>query len=167
MEYIRTHLPEKGDDVAKIRNATMALHALNHLIVNTPGRYIFEIHRAFTAEMKKVYKSLTEIFLLVCVGLEIMCIGYFKLLFSLLSVTEFEAIQKSALHVIATATRNQECVNDIAAIGVVVYLLLTLYTLPSEQVTILSTLSALSTSTTIVKDILSKGTTFNFPNNFN
>lgn len=91
-------------------------------------------------------------------GLEIMCIGYFKLLFSLLSVIEFEAVQKSALHVIATATRNQECVNDIAAIGVVVYLLLTLYTLPSEQVTILSTLSALSTSSTIVKDILSKGT---------
>lgn len=91
-----------------------------------------------------------------------MCIGYFKLLFSLLSVSEFEAIQKSALHVIATATRNQECVNDIAAIGVVVYLLLTLYTLPSEQVTILSTLSALSTSTTIVKDILSKGTAFIF-----
>lgn len=37
MEYIRTHLPEKGDDVAKIKNATMALHALNNLIVNTPG----------------------------------------------------------------------------------------------------------------------------------
>lgn len=91
-------------------------------------------------------------------GLEIMCIGYFKLMFSLLGVTEFEAVQKSALHVIAAATRNQECVNDIAAIGVIVYLLLALYTLPAEQVTILSTLSALSTSATIVKDMLSKGT---------
>lgn len=87
-----------------------------------------------------------------------MCIGYFQLLFSLLNINEFQAIQQSALHVIATATRNQECVNDIAAIGVIVYLLLALYTLPSEQVTVLTTLSALSTSGTIVKDVLSKGT---------
>ena len=46
-----------------------------------------------------------------------MCLGYFQLLFSLLNINEFEAIQQSALYVIATATRNQECVNDIAAIG--------------------------------------------------
>jgi hypothetical protein len=87
-----------------------------------------------------------------------MCIGYFQLLFSLLSINEFQAIQQSALYVIATATRNQECVNDIAAIGVVVFLLLTLYTLPSEQVTIMTTLTALSSSGAVVKDILAKGT---------
>lgn len=90
-------------------------------------------------------------------GLEIMCIGYFQLLFSLLNINEFQAIQQGTLHVIATATRNQECVNDIAAIGVVVYLLLSLYTLPNEQVTILTTLNALSTSGSVVKDILCKG----------
>ena len=92
--------------------------------------------------------------------MEILCIGYFQLLFSLLNSKEFQAIQEGALYVIATATRNQECVNDIAAIGVVVYLLLALYSLPSEQPTILTTLSALSTSSTIVKDVLSKGTYF-------
>ena len=86
-----------------------------------------------------------------------MCIGYFQLLFSLLNINEFQAIQQSALYVIATATRNQECVNDIAAIGVIVFLLLTLYTLPSEQVTILTTLTALASSGTVVKDILTRG----------
>lgn len=126
LAYVKNNLPEKGDDVNKIKNTTMALHALNNLISNTPG-------------------------------LEIMCIGYFQLLFSLLNINEFQAIQQGTLHVIATATRNQECVNDIAAIGVVVYLLLSLYTLPNEQVTILTTLNALSTSGSVVKDILCKG----------
>lgn len=37
LEYIQTHLPEKGDDVDKIKNTTMALHAVNNLILNTPG----------------------------------------------------------------------------------------------------------------------------------
>lgn len=79
------------------------------------------------------------------------------MLFSLLNTSEVQTIQQGALHVIATATRNQECVNDIAAIGVVVYLLLSLYSLPSEQPLILPTLSALSTSPTVVKEVLSKG----------
>lgn len=97
------------------------------------------------------------IILLLYLGLEILCIGYFQLLFSLLNVSEFQVIQQSTLHVIATATRNHECVNDIAAINVIVYLLLALYTLCTEQTVILTTLSALCTSTVIVKDILSKG----------
>ncbi|XP_065200940.1 dnaJ homolog subfamily C member 13 isoform X2 [Planococcus citri] len=126
MEFIKNNCPKQGDDIDKIKRTTMALHALNNLISNTPG-------------------------------LEILCIGYFQLLFSLLNCKEFQAIQEGALHVIATATRNQECVNDIAAIGVVVYLLLALYSLPSEQPLVLTTLSALSTSSTIVKDVLSKG----------
>lgn len=54
-------------------------------------------------------------------------------------------------------TKNNECVTDIANSGVVVYVLLCLYSTPSNRLIILDILITLSTSSTIVKDILNKG----------
>ncbi|XP_069681979.1 dnaJ homolog subfamily C member 13 isoform X2 [Periplaneta americana] len=90
-------------------------------------------------------------------GVEIQCIGHFRLLFGLLSVDNCKAIQRSALNVISSVTRNQECVNDIAASDVLVHLLLILYSLPDAQIMTLDTLYALMHTTKIVKDALAKG----------
>ncbi|XP_012268108.2 dnaJ homolog subfamily C member 13 isoform X2 [Athalia rosae] len=90
-------------------------------------------------------------------GVEIQCIGHFKLLFGLLSCTSFNPIQKAALEVIHNVTKNQECVNDIAANDVVVHLLLCLHTLVECQLLTLETLYALMSTTKIVKDALTKG----------
>nr|XP_031831200.1 dnaJ homolog subfamily C member 13 [Nomia melanderi] len=90
-------------------------------------------------------------------GIELQCIGHFRLLFGLLNSNNFKLIQKHALEVISSVTRNQECVDDIAANEVMVYLLLSLNTLKECQLLILETLYALMSSTKIVKDALSKG----------
>ncbi|KAJ8925386.1 hypothetical protein NQ315_009217 [Exocentrus adspersus] len=89
-------------------------------------------------------------------GVEMQCIGHFKLLFSLLNVSHIP-IQKGALNVISVVTRNNECINDIAASEVLGYLLLVLYTIQDSQPQILDTLYALMATTKIVKEALSKG----------
>ncbi|XP_058807941.1 dnaJ homolog subfamily C member 13 isoform X2 [Phymastichus coffea] len=90
-------------------------------------------------------------------GVEIQCIGHFKLLFSLASSSNFKPIQRAAIEVISTVTKNQECVNDIAANEVVLHLLLCLNSLKDSQLLILETLYALMSTTKIVKDALNKG----------
>ncbi|KAK0084129.1 hypothetical protein PV325_007587 [Microctonus aethiopoides] len=90
-------------------------------------------------------------------GIEIQCIGHFNLLFNLLSCNNFKPIQKGALEVINNVTKNNECVNDIAANEVVVHLLLILYSLKECQLLTLETLYALMSTTKIVKDALAKG----------
>lgn len=92
------------------------------------------------------------------VGVEIQCIGHFPLIFGLLSVPN-KLIQKGALDVVTAVTRNHECVNDIAACEVLGHLLLVLYTLTEQQLQTLETLYALMSTTKIVKESLSKGTT--------
>ncbi|XP_044264022.1 dnaJ homolog subfamily C member 13 [Tribolium madens] len=89
-------------------------------------------------------------------GVELQCIGHFRLLFSLLNVSH-SPIQKGALNVISVVTRNNECINDIAATEVLGYLLLVLYTIQDSQPQILDTLYALMSTTKIVKEALSKG----------
>lgn len=54
------------------------------------------------------------------VGLEIQCIGHFRLLFTLLSVESCSPIQQSALAVLSTVTRSLECISDIASSNVLV-----------------------------------------------
>lgn len=66
-------------------------------------------------------------------------------------------MQNCALNIILTVTKNNECVTDIANSGVVIYVLLCLYSTPSDQMIILDILITLSTSSTVVKDILNKG----------
>lgn len=85
------------------------------------------------------------------------CIGYFKLLFGLLNCNNFKVIQKGALDVISNVTKNQECVNDIAANEVIINLLFCLHNLKEHQLLTLETLYALMSSTKIVKDSLAKG----------
>lgn len=89
-------------------------------------------------------------------NVELQCIGHFRLLFNLLNVTH-APIQKGAISVISVVTRNNECINDIAASDVLGYLLLVLYTIQDSQTQILDTLYALMSTTKIVKEALSKG----------
>lgn len=89
-------------------------------------------------------------------GVEIQCIGHFRLLFLLLAIPH-TPIQIAALNVIFLVTRNNECVNDIAANEVLGHLLLTLYIIKDSQSQILSTLYALMSTTKIVKEALNKG----------
>lgn len=89
-------------------------------------------------------------------GVEMQCIGHFRLLFSLLNVN-YIPIQKGALNVISLVTRNNECIGDIAASEVLGYLLLVLYTLQDSQPQTLQTLYQLMTTTKIVKEALNKG----------
>lgn len=119
------------NDNEKLRHIVMSLEGLKNIIKNNPD-------------------------------VEIQCIGHFKLLFQLLSCNNnnnnnFKAIQKGALEVIINVTKNQECVNDIAANDVVVHLLLCLNTLKDSQLQILEALYALMSTTKIVKDALNKG----------
>jgi len=90
-------------------------------------------------------------------GIELQCMGHFKLLFGLLSCNNLKLIQKSALEVISNVTKNQECVDDIAANDVIVHLLLCLHGVKECQLLALETLYALMSSTRIVKDALAKG----------
>lgn len=89
-------------------------------------------------------------------GVELQCIGHFKLLFSLMAVNHIP-IQTEALNVISVITRNNECISDIAACEVLGYLLLGLYSLQDYYHQILDVLSALITNTKIVKEALNKG----------
>lgn len=90
-------------------------------------------------------------------GVETQCIGYFPILFGLLNVSQQPGIQKGAIDVINAVTRNQDCVNDIAASEVLANLLLLLYSLPDQQTTILDSLYALMSTTKIVREALNKG----------
>ena len=74
-----------------------------------------------------------DIFSFCSLGVEVRCIGHFKLLFSLLRLTGAEKLQKLALEVVSTVTGNGKCVASIAEADVLAYLLLTLNTLPSSK----------------------------------
>lgn len=91
-------------------------------------------------------------------GVEMQCIGYFKLLFYLLRITIAPGVQQAALEVISLVTTNQECVNDIAASEVLSSLLLVIPTLAKSTELIIQTLYALVSNTKIVKELMLKGT---------
>lgn len=91
-------------------------------------------------------------------GVEIQCIGHFKLLFALLRLEECGRMQHFTLEVLNCVTVNQECVKDIAAAEVLGYLLFALYSVQQTgQVLALETLFALMSNTKIVKEALVKG----------
>ncbi|XP_033727987.1 dnaJ homolog subfamily C member 13-like [Pecten maximus] len=90
-------------------------------------------------------------------GVEIQCIGHFKLLFCLLRLDDCAKLQQFALEVVSCVTTNQECVNDIAASEVLSYLLLAIQSLPTCRLLTLESLFSLMSSTKIVKEALSKG----------
>uniref|UniRef100_A0A146KY70 DnaJ subfamily C member 13 n=1 Tax=Lygus hesperus TaxID=30085 RepID=A0A146KY70_LYGHE len=90
-------------------------------------------------------------------GTALQCIGHFRFIFAFLAMDAYESIQAKTLSVIALLARNQECVNDIAASGVLASLLLVLYSLPNHRMVALDCLHSLVTSSAIVKDLISKG----------
>lgn len=90
-------------------------------------------------------------------GVEIQCIGHFKLMFSLLRLEGCSTIQQLVLEVVSRVTNNSECVSDIAASEVLVYLLFAMQTLPSSCVLIVEILQALMSNTKLVKEALIKG----------
>ena len=90
-------------------------------------------------------------------GVEIQCIGHFKLLFSFFREDIPEEIKIKLLSLLVLVTRNQECISDISASGVLIKLLLILYSLPAHRYLILTVLHALITSSAIVKDFIQKG----------
>lgn len=92
-------------------------------------------------------------------GVEIQCIGHFKLLFSLLRLDGCSKVQAHAIDVIAGVTGNQECVNDIAASEVLVYLLLVLHSFSNStsQITVLETMLPLMSNNRLVKESMYKG----------
>ncbi len=63
------------------------------------------------------------------------CLGHFRLLCSFLCVREAPAVQSGALEVLSLAAANQECVADIGASEVIVYLLLLSRSLPTSAYT--------------------------------
>ncbi|KAL3854398.1 hypothetical protein ACJMK2_013668 [Sinanodonta woodiana] len=90
-------------------------------------------------------------------GVDIQCIGHFKLLFCLLQLDDCAKLQKHALEVISSVAATQECVNDIAAAEVLSYLLLAIEMLSDCRVLTLETLAALMSNTKIVKEAVAKG----------
>ncbi|XP_023933252.1 dnaJ homolog subfamily C member 13-like [Lingula anatina] len=90
-------------------------------------------------------------------GVEIQCIGHFKLLFALLRLHGCGTVQQFALEVLNSVTTNKECVNDISASEVLAYLLIVIQTLPKCHTLILETLYALMSNTQIVKEAMQKG----------
>lgn len=90
-------------------------------------------------------------------GVEIQCIGHFKLLFALLRMEEYSGLQQFTIEVINCVTGNQECVKDIAASEVLGYLLFSLQSVPACRVITLESLFALMSNTKIVKEAMVKG----------
>jgi DnaJ family protein C protein 13 len=90
-------------------------------------------------------------------GTEILCIGHFKLLFSLLRMENVGRLQQYALELILHISGSNECVNDISQSNVIVYLLLVLRSSISNQETTLEILNALSSNGKIARDIVDSG----------
>lgn len=80
------------------------------------------------------------------------CIGHFKLIFFLLRVESCPKIQEMALKVLNNVTGNRECIDDIAANGVLVNVLRPLYQLTEHQCLSLSIVHSLMNDTRLVKE---------------
>lgn len=91
-------------------------------------------------------------------GVEVQCIGHFKLLFMLLRLGNLSPrLQTLTLEMLISATANKNCVNDIANADVLVNLLLVLHSFNNGQQLSLDCLYALSSNNKIVKDMIPTG----------
>lgn len=93
-------------------------------------------------------------------GVDIQCIGHFKLLFSLLRLKHCPKIQEMALLVLLNVSASSECIDDIAANHVLVNVLHVLYTLPEHRTVALDLLQAVAGDTRLVKECLQYGNFF-------
>ncbi|XP_064598102.1 dnaJ homolog subfamily C member 13-like isoform X2 [Liolophura sinensis] len=137
--YSLMSLQQQGKPVTaagseRLKSVELSLEALRNVIKNNPANQVNPL-----------------------MGVEIQCIGHFKLLFSLLRLDNCAKLQQYALEVINNVAANQECVNDIAASEVLSYLLLAIQTLPGCRLLTLESLFSLMSSTKIVKEALAKG----------
>ncbi|XP_054167917.1 dnaJ homolog subfamily C member 13-like [Oppia nitens] len=95
-------------------------------------------------------------------GVEMQCIGHFKLLFSLLRLDQMSDLQTLAVNVIASVSGNKDCVQDIASSEVLVYLLMVLHPTKqtddyTKQLVVLTALTPLMFNTKLIKEALTKG----------
>lgn len=91
------------------------------------------------------------------IGSETLCIGHFRLIFSLLRMENLARVQQFTLELILHLSGSNECVTDISQSNVVVYLLLVLRSSSSNQETALEILNALASNGKIVRDIVDSG----------
>ncbi|XP_046397209.1 dnaJ homolog subfamily C member 13 [Ischnura elegans] len=138
---------EAEGEAERVQQVIMALRALENVIKNNPG-------------------------------VDIQCIGHFNLLFSLLRPEELSPgvgwckcrpeVQSGALGVLAISSRNQQCVEDIAANGAYIlpHLLMAIHCLPigsqgsaggAAIMVALDTFHALMSNPKIVKEALARG----------
>eukprot|EP00731_Ephydatia_muelleri_P020259 Em0012g1084a len=90
-------------------------------------------------------------------GVEVQCLGHFKLLFSLLATEGASKMQLLALKAVSSVTGNKACVSNIADAGVLQYLLLIIYMLPASHELALEVFQGLTSNTQIVKESIQKG----------
>lgn len=90
-------------------------------------------------------------------GVEIQCIGQFKLLFMLLRLSSSPIIQNLTLEILISVTANKNCVNDISNSDVLTNLLLVLHSFTSGQALALDCLYALASNSKLVKDMIHTG----------
>ena len=90
-------------------------------------------------------------------GIETLCVGHFKLLFSLLRMENVRRLQQYALELILHLSGSNECVTDISQSNVTVYLLLVLRSSIVNQETTLEILNALTSNGKIVREIVDNG----------
>ncbi|CAG4947862.1 unnamed protein product [Colias eurytheme] len=85
-------------------------------------------------------------------GVEIQCNGQFGLIFGLLSARSHPSVSSAALRCVSAAAGCRECVEDVAAHGLLGHLLPLL-----QQSDALAALAALLASTSLVREALAKG----------
>ena len=90
-------------------------------------------------------------------GIETLCVGHFKLLFSILRMENVPRLRQNALELILHLSGSNDCVNDISQSNVIVYLLIVLRSSAANQETTLEILNALSSNGKIVKDLVDSG----------
>ena len=92
-------------------------------------------------------------------GVEIQCIGHFKLLFCLLRLESYKKLQEMTLNVLVNVTGSKECIDDISASQVFHFLLQSIYSLPEQRSISLAVLNSLVGDTRLVKECLAQGKT--------
>ena len=90
-------------------------------------------------------------------GVDKLCNGHFKLIFSLLRYEKDPKLQMLALEVISAVMGERECVADIAKARVLVYLLLTTQSLPNGRVVAIEAMHGLMSNPKILAEAFDTG----------
>lgn len=184
LEFLESKKFSKEFDISEIEDFTFSSHSSELVIGNIfirvynaqpsyqieqPKEFIIDlldyiktkaIHENFSEEDKK--NLISALLALTNVvsnnpGSEIQCIGHFRMLFSLLKNGLDSELQHKALSLLIVLTRNQDCISDVAASNVVIYLVLLIYSVPNISSLALDVLYALVSSSNLIKELLQKG----------